>query len=89
MPSGVVHLNQALADWEKQIIEAALKECRGRVSGPNGAAARLGIRRSTLESRIHNLRIDKHYFKSRVWASDTVQFVRNGSDSFTSTRNVV
>jgi len=50
---------------EKELIEAALAECRGRVSGPDGAAAKVGIPRSTLESRIRSLQIDKHRFKSR------------------------
>jgi formate hydrogenlyase transcriptional activator len=49
---------------EKEIIECALRECQGRVSGPLGAAAKLGIPRSTLESRIRILRINKHQFKS-------------------------
>jgi len=49
---------------EKEIIEGALRECQGRVSGPLGAAAKLGIPRSTLESRIRILRINKHRFKS-------------------------
>jgi PAS domain S-box-containing protein len=50
---------------EKELIEAALAECHGRVSGPDGAAAKVGIPRSTLESRIRSLRIEKHRFKSR------------------------
>jgi formate hydrogenlyase transcriptional activator len=48
---------------ERQIIEAALAESRGRVSGPLGAAAKLGIPRSTLESRIKALKIRKTPFK--------------------------
>jgi len=48
---------------EREIIEAALAESRGRVSGPSGAAARLGIPRSTLESRIRALIINKTRFK--------------------------
>jgi transcriptional regulator with PAS, ATPase and Fis domain len=48
---------------EKEIIEAALAESRGRVSGPLGAAAKLGIPRSTLESRIRALKIRKTRFK--------------------------
>jgi len=44
--------------------EAALPESKGRVSGPFGAAARLGVPASTLESKIKSLRIDKHRFKS-------------------------
>jgi len=48
---------------EKDMIEAALKETRGRVFGPTGAAAKLGIPRSTLESKIRSLKIDKNHFK--------------------------
>ncbi len=57
-------LAASLEDRERKMIEAALAESRGRVSGASGAAARLGIARSTLESRIRSLRIDKHRFKS-------------------------
>jgi predicted ATPase/GAF domain-containing protein len=49
---------------EKAIIEAALTECHGHVSGATGAAAKLGIPGSTLESKIKSLRIDKNRFKS-------------------------
>ena len=48
---------------EKAMIEAALRECGGRVYGPSGAAARLGIPRTTLESKIKSLKINKHRFK--------------------------
>ena len=48
---------------EREIIEAALAESRGRVSGPSGAAVKLGIPRSTLESRIKALKISKARFK--------------------------
>jgi formate hydrogenlyase transcriptional activator len=48
---------------EKAIIEAALRETGGRVYGPSGAAAKLGINRSTLESRIRSLKIKKNRFK--------------------------
>ena len=48
-----------LAQGEKALIEAALAESKGRISGPNGAAARLGIPRQTLESKIKALRIDR------------------------------
>ncbi|MGJ5814571.1 sigma 54-interacting transcriptional regulator [Paludibaculum fermentans] len=48
---------------EKEIIEAALRESRGRVYGPSGAAARLGIPRSTLEHKIRSFRINKNRFK--------------------------
>jgi len=48
---------------EKAMIEAALRECGARVSGPSGAAARLGIPGTTLESKIKALKIDKNVFK--------------------------
>ena len=48
---------------EKGRIEAALAECRGRVSGPNGAAGKLGIPRTTLESRIRELLINKFQYQ--------------------------
>jgi DNA-binding NtrC family response regulator len=48
---------------EQEIIEAALAESRGRVSGPSGAAAKLRIPPSTLETRIKALKINKQQFK--------------------------
>jgi formate hydrogenlyase transcriptional activator len=48
---------------KKAEIEAILKETRGRISGPDGAAARIGVAASTLESRIRALRINKHQFR--------------------------
>jgi PAS domain S-box-containing protein len=51
------------ASRERQIIEEALAGSRGRVSGPNGAAARLRVPPSTLEQRIKKLRIRKSHFK--------------------------
>ncbi len=53
----------AVAAQEKAIIEDALRACGGRVFGPSGAATRLGIPRSTLESRIKALKIDKARFR--------------------------
>ena len=50
---------------EREIIEAALAETRGRVSGPSGAAAKLGIPPSTLDHRIKALKINKNQFKLR------------------------
>ncbi len=49
---------------EIAMIEAALAETRGRVSGPSGAAAKLGVPASTLESKIKTLKINKYRFKS-------------------------
>jgi formate hydrogenlyase transcriptional activator len=54
-----------VAQHEKELIEAALKESKGRVSGPSGAAAQLGIPRQTLDSRIKALGVDKYRFKAR------------------------
>ena len=48
---------------ERKTIEAALSEAQGRVSGPSGAAAKLGVPPSTLDSKIRALKIDKHRFK--------------------------
>lgn len=50
----------ALADREVEMIEAALAESHGLISGPSGAAAKLGIPRQTLESKIRRLGIDKY-----------------------------
>jgi formate hydrogenlyase transcriptional activator len=58
-------LDDELVAHERARVEAALAESRGRVSGPSGAAARLGIPRSTLESRIRSLKVDKHRFKTQ------------------------
>jgi transcriptional regulator with GAF, ATPase, and Fis domain len=57
-------LSEKVAAQEKEIIEAALRECQGRVAGPSGAAWRLGIARSTLESKIRSLKIDKNQFRA-------------------------
>ncbi len=57
-------LSKVMPEQEKTIIEAALTESRGRVSGPAGAATKLGIPSTTLESRIRSLKINKHRFKS-------------------------
>jgi len=56
--------SQKLAAQEKEMIEAALRESGGRVSGPTGAAAKLGLHRSTLESKIISLKINKYGFKT-------------------------
>ena len=59
VPSSSERLS-ALADREVEMIEAALAESHGRISGPSGAAAKLGIPRQTLESKIRRLGIDKY-----------------------------
>jgi transcriptional regulator with GAF, ATPase, and Fis domain len=53
-----------IADREREIIEAALAESGGRVAGPKGAAAKLGIPRQTLDSKIASLGIDKRRFRN-------------------------
>jgi formate hydrogenlyase transcriptional activator len=60
-----VSLVAARAEHERTLIEAALSECRGRVSGPAGAAAKLGLPRQTLESKIKALGIHLLRFKTR------------------------
>jgi PAS domain S-box-containing protein len=57
-------LASAVTEHEKAIIEEALRASSGRVFGPTGAAARLGMPRSTLESRIRSLKIKKGHFRS-------------------------
>ena len=64
LPSPSGPFGAELADHERRMIEAALTECRGRVAGPAGAAAKLGIPRQTLDSKIASLRIDKQQFKT-------------------------
>jgi formate hydrogenlyase transcriptional activator len=57
-------LPDALQDQAKEMIEAALAKSKGRVAGPRGAAASLGIPPSTLESKIKQLKIEKSRFTS-------------------------
>jgi formate hydrogenlyase transcriptional activator len=57
-------LGRPSANEEADMIENALASSRGRVAGPDGAAAKLGIPRSTLESRIRSLQIDKNRFRT-------------------------
>jgi formate hydrogenlyase transcriptional activator len=53
-------LTESLHNYEKELIEAALAESNGIVAGPNGAAVKLGIPRSTLDLKIKQLNIRKH-----------------------------
>jgi formate hydrogenlyase transcriptional activator len=62
--AGVRPLGRPSANEETEMIENALAGSRGRVAGPDGAAAKLGIPRSTLESRIRSLQIDKNRFRT-------------------------
>jgi formate hydrogenlyase transcriptional activator len=69
-PSEFSHSGAALSGvllaHEKEVIEAALAECHGRISGPAGAAAKLGVPDSTLEAKVKRLGIDKYRFKSQA-----------------------
>jgi formate hydrogenlyase transcriptional activator len=60
-----VPLAASIAEREREMIEAALAQSRGQVSGPTGAAAKLGIPRQTLDWKIKSLGIDKRRFTSR------------------------
>ena len=62
--SNSIGLSSSLVSRERELIEAALQKSMGRVAGPNGAADLLGIPRTTLESRIKSLQIDKFQYKS-------------------------
>src|SRR5216683_2585221 len=59
-----VALVEDLAEREKVMIENALRESSGLISGPTGAAAKLGLPRQTLESKIRKLGIDRHRLKT-------------------------
>jgi PAS domain S-box-containing protein len=63
-PKNQIELPRRLEEQEKDMIEEALNASRGRVFGTTGAAAKLGIPRSTLESKIKSLKIDKNRFKT-------------------------
>ena len=63
-PAAVQPLREDLVDQEKKRIEAALAEAGGRVSGASGAAVKLGMPASTLDSKIKTLRIDKRRFQT-------------------------
>jgi formate hydrogenlyase transcriptional activator len=52
--------HRVLQNYEKELIEAALAESNGKVSGLNGAAAKFGIPRSTLDMKIEQLKIKKY-----------------------------
>jgi len=66
LPQVTRPLNGALLRQERDIIEAALAVSHGRVAGPAGAAAKLGVPTRTLDSKIKRLGIDKYRFKSNV-----------------------
>jgi formate hydrogenlyase transcriptional activator len=61
--SPTIALGGALLSQEKEMIEAALAQSHGRISGPAGAAAKLALPARTLESKIKRLGINKFRFK--------------------------
>jgi PAS domain S-box-containing protein len=63
-PKDSIELPRRLEEQEKNMVEEALRASRGRVFGPTGAAAKLGIPRTTLESKIKSLNIDKNRFRT-------------------------
>jgi transcriptional regulator with PAS, ATPase and Fis domain len=63
-PENQIELPKRLEAQEKSMVEEALKASSGRVFGPTGAAAKLGIPRTTLESKIKSLNIDKNRFRT-------------------------
>jgi formate hydrogenlyase transcriptional activator len=58
-----VGLRSSVSNQERELIEAALAQSQGRVSGPQGAATKLGVPRTTLEYKIKSLRINKHRYR--------------------------
>jgi PAS domain S-box-containing protein len=62
-PKRALGLSEILVAQEREMIEAALRDSGGRVSGPAGAAAKLGMPGSTLESKLRSLKINKNRFK--------------------------
>jgi formate hydrogenlyase transcriptional activator len=65
LPSAALPLREDLLHSERRRIEEALQAAHGKVSGPGGAAARLKLPSTTLESKIRRLGIDKYYYRGR------------------------
>jgi formate hydrogenlyase transcriptional activator len=65
-PEGVAPLQPTLANRELEMIETALAHTHGQVAGRHGAAAKLGVPRTTLESKIKSLHINKNRYRSLV-----------------------
>ncbi|MGH9378733.1 MAG: sigma 54-interacting transcriptional regulator [Terriglobia bacterium] len=81
LPGSPIALDDQLQSQERDAIEAALRCTRGRVSGPRGASAALGIPSTTLESRIQRLGIDKFRFKSGRQERRVIAMPRTSSES--------
>ena len=63
-PATSVPLVANLVERERDMVETALRDAEGVVGGPTGAAAKLGIPRQTLESKIRRLGINRYRFKT-------------------------
>ena len=77
-------LTEDLAEREKVMIENALRESGGLISGPTGAAAKLRLPRQTLESKIRKLGIDRHRLKTSQFPNQFCQLFFNNSPRFNS-----
>jgi formate hydrogenlyase transcriptional activator len=64
LSGSTVPFAEARVEREREMIESALAQAHGRVGGPSGAAAKLGMPRQTLESKIKDMRINKYGFKA-------------------------
>jgi len=80
---GRTGLSHKLAAQEKEMIEAALSESGGQVLGSSGAAANLGMPRSTVESKIRLLRINKNHFKTCAVNADGEALSRFATEGLT------
>ena len=69
-PASAGQLDATLRQSEQELIANALQAAHGRVSGPRGAAARLGVPASTLESKIRKLHIDKLEYRRVAAVAD-------------------
>jgi len=65
-PNHDADLRPSLSNHQRKIIEAVLAQTHGQVAGPDGAAAKLGVPRTTLEYKIKSLNINKHRYRSLV-----------------------
>ncbi len=78
-PRTTTPLVSSMAEREREMIEAALTESEGRISGPTGAAAKLGVPRQTLDSKIASLQINKLRFKSQRSGTPATPQVNTGN----------
>jgi len=57
-------MDDSLREHERERVVRALRECRGKLGGADGAAARLGLKRTTLQSKLDNLGIKPADYRS-------------------------